>query len=240
MALTRHLQRALPRGYPAAALDCATGLAGARLPAPSQPTILPTPVLSWTCTHGHAPAPHSSTRWGATCRCVVSSERRTRAIVPRLTFLRLRLVFCNRSGCRGQRHQGARRTALESGLISKEKVQHLADEDLRWGTAGVRVHPLTHQLTPCLLLYPPIQVFARDASTLPVTYTNRGEAVQVDPMKPTLKAPGTKRLKLKCDVLHPNFAFNFKLRRYTGAAGGARPSGPHPHPLLCPTLNFLF
>jgi hypothetical protein len=27
----------------------------------------------------------------------------------------------------------------------------------------------------------------------------RGTAVQLDPIKPTLKAPGTKRLKLKCD-----------------------------------------
>jgi len=33
-----------------------------------------------------------------------------------------------------------------------------------------------------------------------------GEAVQVDPMKPTLKAPGTKRLKLKYDELVSCFA----------------------------------
>ena len=55
--------------------------------------------------------------------------------------------------------------------------------------------------------------------------------MQVDPTKPKLKPPGTKRLKLKCDVpkskppgvkcLKPirddplsNFAFNFNLRRY--------------------------
>ena len=42
----------------------------------------------------------------------------------------------------------------------------------------------------------------------------RGRAVQVDPIKPTLKAPGTKRLKLKCDEPLSNFAFNFNLRRY--------------------------
>jgi len=41
--------------------------------------------------------------------------------------------------------------------------------------------------------------------------------VQVAPIKPTLKAPGTKRLKLKCDEPLSNFAFNFKLRRYTMA-----------------------
>ena len=41
-----------------------------------------------------------------------------------------------------------------------------------------------------------------------------GGAVQVDPMKPKLKPPGTKRLKLKCDVLLSNFAFKFNLRHY--------------------------
>jgi len=39
----------------------------------------------------------------------------------------------------------------------------------------------------------------------------RGEAVQVDPIKPTL--PGTKRLKLKYDDLLSNFVFNVNLRR---------------------------
>jgi len=38
--------------------------------------------------------------------------------------------------------------------------------------------------------------------------------VQLDPVKPTLKAPGTKHLKLKCDEPPSNFAFNFNLRRY--------------------------
>ena len=39
--------------------------------------------------------------------------------------------------------------------------------------------------------------------------------MQVDPIKPTLKAPGTKRLKLEYDGLLSNFAFKFNLRRYT-------------------------
>ena len=43
----------------------------------------------------------------------------------------------------------------------------------------------------------------------------RGKAVQVDPIKPKLKAPGAKRLKLKCDILLSIFAFKFNLRRYT-------------------------
>jgi hypothetical protein len=38
--------------------------------------------------------------------------------------------------------------------------------------------------------------------------------VQIDPIKPTLKAPGTKRLKLQCDELLSDFAFDFNLRRY--------------------------
>jgi len=42
--------------------------------------------------------------------------------------------------------------------------------------------------------------------------------VQVEPMKPKLKAPGSKRakrLKLKFDNLPSSFAFRFNLRRYS-------------------------
>jgi hypothetical protein len=38
--------------------------------------------------------------------------------------------------------------------------------------------------------------------------------VQVEPIKPALKAPGTKRLKLNCDEPLSNVAFNFNLHRY--------------------------
>jgi len=41
-----------------------------------------------------------------------------------------------------------------------------------------------------------------------------GTAVQVDSMQPMLKAPGTKRLKLKYDQPFSNFAFKSNLRRY--------------------------
>jgi len=41
-----------------------------------------------------------------------------------------------------------------------------------------------------------------------------GGAVQVDPMKPKMKPPGTMRLKLKCDILLSTSDFNFNLRRY--------------------------
>jgi hypothetical protein len=38
--------------------------------------------------------------------------------------------------------------------------------------------------------------------------------LQVDPMTPKLKSPGTKRLKVKCGILLSNSAFKFNLRRY--------------------------
>jgi len=43
----------------------------------------------------------------------------------------------------------------------------------------------------------------------------RGEAVQVDPIKPKLKASGTKRLTLQSDEPLSNVAFKIDLRRYT-------------------------
>jgi len=38
--------------------------------------------------------------------------------------------------------------------------------------------------------------------------------VQLDPVKRMLIPPGTKHLKLKCDVLNSSFAFKFNLRRH--------------------------
>jgi len=38
--------------------------------------------------------------------------------------------------------------------------------------------------------------------------------VQVAPIKTTMKAPGTQRLKLKYDQPLSNFAFKFNLRRH--------------------------
>jgi hypothetical protein len=45
----------------------------------------------------------------------------------------------------------------------------------------------------------------------------RGRAVQVDPMKPPLKAPGIKRLKLEHDEPLSSSGFNFNMRRYDAA-----------------------
>ena len=43
----------------------------------------------------------------------------------------------------------------------------------------------------------------------------RGRAVQVDPIKPALKAPGTKCFKLTRNKLFSAFAYKFNLRRYS-------------------------
>jgi len=42
----------------------------------------------------------------------------------------------------------------------------------------------------------------------------QGRALQVDPIKPALKAPGTKHFKQEHDEQLSNFALNFNLRRY--------------------------
>jgi hypothetical protein len=42
----------------------------------------------------------------------------------------------------------------------------------------------------------------------------QGRAVQVDPIKPALKATGSDCLKLKCDDMLSNFAFKLNLRLY--------------------------
>ena len=60
-----------------------------------------------------------------------------------------------------------------------------------------------------------------------------GRAAQVDPMNPTLKAPGTKRLKLKNDELLSNFGFKFNLRRYIMAGEVPQWAGPTTRSLLC-------
>jgi hypothetical protein len=41
-----------------------------------------------------------------------------------------------------------------------------------------------------------------------------GTAVQFEPMKYTLEAPGTMRFKLQCDTPLSSFTFKCKLRRY--------------------------
>jgi hypothetical protein len=44
-------------------------------------------------------------------------------------------------------------------------------------------------------------------------------------MKPILKPPGTKRLKLEYEILHSTSAFKCKMRRYILGGGGGSASG---------------
>jgi len=65
--------------------------------------------------------------------------------------------------------------------------------------------------------------------------------VQVDPIKPTLKAPGIKRLKLEYDVLLSNFALKFNLRRFNQGDGTYTASyavdQAGPYLLVSPPIN---
>jgi len=56
-------------------------------------------------------------------------------------------------------------------------------------------------------------------------------------MKPVLKAPGTKRLKLKCDLLLSTSAFKFNMRRYTKAAAMAEACRGFPKSGSVPSSN---
>ena len=57
---------------------------------------------------------------------------------------------------------------------------------------------------------PPLPVELRD-----VPPGGQGGALQLHPIKPTLKPPGTKHLELKYDKPLSNLAFKFNSRRYT-------------------------
>ena len=70
-------------------------------------------------------------------------------------------------------------------------------EDVRGGPAGQRGDHLAH-------------------------HGPRGRAVQINPIKLKLTPPGSKRLKLKCDVLLSTFAFKINLRRYHVVVGGGQ------------------
>ena len=61
-----------------------------------------------------------------------------------------------------------------------------------------------------------------------VPRTARGRAVQVDPIKPELKAPRIQRSKLQCDEPLSNSAFKFNLRRYS--EGPTPPAAPRRAP----------
>ena len=60
------------------------------------------------------------------------------------------------------------------------------------------------------------------------TAAPRGEAVQVDPVKPMLKPPGTMLLKVRSDGPLSNVAFKLNLRHYSAVLTHAAPPPPPP------------
>jgi hypothetical protein len=76
-----------------------------------------------------------------------------------------------------------------------------------------------------------------DLTTTPDSWTKLkrldsrlGREVQVDPVKPELKLPGTKSLKLNVDVLLLTSALKFNLRRYTWGWAMPMPIPAQPPP----------
>jgi len=68
---------------------------------------------------------------------------------------------------------------------------------------------------------PPFGVHEKTAKTLQLGVRHHlGKAVQVDPTKPTLKAPGTKRLNLHYDKPLSTFPFKFNWRHHIWGTAG--------------------
>ena len=59
--------------------------------------------------------------------------------------------------------------------------------------------------------------------------------MQLDPIRPTLKAPGTKRLNLKYDELLSEVAFKFNVRRYNSVQIAQSSDGMEFSCGACPT-----
>jgi hypothetical protein len=103
-------------------------------------------------------------------------------------------------------HENRYLTDLRTGAAGAVAVKHLAVEGAKSvafiGTGAIA------------------EVMARSAACI------YGKAVQIDPIKRTLKAPGTERLKLTYDKVLSSFAFEFNMRRYTTASRRASRSPP--------------
>ena len=131
-------------------------------------------------------------------------------------------------------------------VFVRESVSSFACEPYGWSVNfETAMMSNTHRGTPCSFSTYDVAFNARQAlkpgairsdpaQQSPVGVAGRrrvpaaahGKAVQVDPMKLMLKPPGTRHLKLKCDILLSTFAFTFNWRRYTMVIStGAKAAG---------------
>jgi hypothetical protein len=109
----------------------------------------------------------------------------------------------------------SRSDAARPGAAARQDAARLATAALRAALAGSICTELSGKNG---------SVFPKLSAVLP-QMRSLGRAVQVDPIKPTLKAPGTKRLKLKHDEPLSRFAFKFNLRRFNSARTRPRATG---------------
>ena len=82
-------------------------------------------------------------------------------------------------------------------------------------SARVKRLEIKYNLQSCCQVLLLISNCTRTARGGARTVRRSGGAVQVDPIKPTLKAPGIKLLKLEYDNPLSKFAFKINLRRYS-------------------------
>jgi len=96
--------------------------------------------------------------------------------------------------------------------VFQRSIQALKDLNaVGYGIAGSGLD-LDLMYNPSSAVLPPGQEKLEEAYR-----SELGRAVPVVPMKPLLKPPGTKRLKLDCDIPLPTVTFKFNLRRCSRA-----------------------
>jgi hypothetical protein len=124
-------------------------------------------------------------------------------------------LTAGRDGCGGHHHHDElrRRARVLSNRRRRRRRRRRQRNDVG-GRRGVRC--------------PGRSPGARRGSARGPVAARLGKAAQVDPINPQLKAPGSKRCKLKYNKLRSTFAFNFNMRCYAlaydahaGAAGAA-------------------
>ena len=104
--------------------------------------------------------------------------------------------------------------AVAEAVVDRPRVAAKAERDALDSEQVRLARRLTHAATAI-----------RGAVPGSASATSPGKTVQVDPIKPTSKAAGTKHLKLEYYKLLSNVGFKFNLRRYTSAPAPTSATG---------------